>query len=123
VVEKIFADIVLMIHFAFIVFALFGGFLVIYRKWAAWVHLPAVLWSALVNLASWICPLTPLENWFRAKAGQAGYPGGFIDHYIAPLIYPDGMPRNLQLTAAMSVLSWNVVVYLIVLHRRKTKGK
>jgi hypothetical protein len=116
VLSKIFADVVLLAHFAFIVFALFGGAIVFFKRRAAWFHIPAVMWSAAVNFASWICPLTPLENSFRAKAGQAGFEGGFIQHYIEPLVYPGGMPRKMELIAGVSVLVWNVLMYLIVIH-------
>ncbi|HWR59524.1 MAG TPA: DUF2784 domain-containing protein [Thermodesulfovibrionales bacterium] len=113
--SRIFADIVLLFHFAFIIFAVFGGAIVFFRRRAAWLHLPAVLWSAAVNFASWICPLTPLENSFRAKADESGFEGGFIEHYIEPLVYPGGMPREMELIAGISVLAWNCLVYLIVM--------
>jgi hypothetical protein len=122
VIPGICADIVLLVHFAFIIFALLGGFIVLWKRRAAWFHIPTVLWSSVVNLASWVCPLTPIENWFRAKAGQAGYGGGFIQHYIEPLVYPGGMPRDMELIAAISVLAWNAVVYTIIVimwRRRK----
>jgi hypothetical protein len=112
-------DLVLGLHFAFIVFALLGGFLVLWKPWIAWLHLPAVLWSAFVNLFSQVCPLTPLENRFRHLAGQAGYEGGFIQHYIAPLVYPSGMTRPVELIAGFSVLVWNVLVYALVVGMRR----
>jgi hypothetical protein len=117
------ADGVLLIHFAFILFAIGGGLAVLYRRWVVWLHLPAVLWASVVNLAGWECPLTPLENKFRVAAGLAGYPGGFVEHYVAPLIYPAGMTRPVALTAGVSILIWNAGVYGLVLwrlgHRRK----
>jgi hypothetical protein len=79
--------------FALVGLALFGGFLVLWKHWIAWLHVPSVLWSSLVNISSRVCPLTPLEeNVFRHLAGQAGYEGGFIQDYIAPLISPGGCP-------------------------------
>ncbi len=116
---KVLADAVLFSHFLFILFALFGGLLVLYRRWFLWLHMPVVLWSAVVNLAGWICPLTPLENSFRAAAGQAGYKGGFIEHYIGSLVYPGGMTRDLELIAGVSVLVWNVLVYFFVILRKR----
>jgi hypothetical protein len=116
--SKILADIVLLSHFLFVLFAILGGLFVLHKRWFLWLHLPAVIWSAVVNLAGWICPLTPLENSFRAAAGQAGYKGGFVEHYIAPLVYPGGMTRELELIAGVSVLVWNVLVYTFVIFRR-----
>jgi len=118
-VSNILADLILLSHFLFVLFAVLGGLFVLYKRWFLWLHLPAVLWSAVVNLAGWICPLTPLENSFRAAAGQAGYQGGFIEHYIAPLIYPGGMTRELELIAGVSVLVWNGLLYTFVIFRRR----
>ncbi len=113
-VSRVFADAVLLFHFLFILFAVFGGFLVLYKKNAAWLHVPVVLWSSVVNCAGLTCPLTPIENFFRAEAGQSGYQGGFIEHYIQPIVYPSGMPRELELLAGFSIVGWNVVVYAIL---------
>jgi hypothetical protein len=118
-VSKILADVILFSHFLFVLFAVLGGLFVLYKRWFLWLHVPAVLWSAVINLAGWICPLTPLENSFRAAAGLAGYKGGFIDHYIAPLVYPGGMTRELELIAGVSVLVWNGLVYAFVIFRRR----
>ncbi|GAB4486155.1 MAG: DUF2784 domain-containing protein [Thermodesulfovibrionales bacterium] len=117
--SRILADLVLCLHFGFILFVLFGGLLVLYRRSAAWVHVPAVLWSSVVNLASWICPLTPIENRFRSLAGQAGYTGGFIEHYISNLVYPGGMTREIELLAGVSVVLWNLAVYAFVIIRSR----
>ncbi len=120
---RVCADIVLFAHFAFVIFAVLGGFLVLWKRRVAWIHIPVVVWSSVVNLANWVCPLTPLENWFYAKAGKSGYGGGFIQHYIEPLVYPAGMPRDMELIAGISVLVWNAMVYAIMLMRwRRQKG-
>jgi asparagine N-glycosylation enzyme membrane subunit Stt3 len=113
--SKILADTVLLIHFAFVFFAVFGGISVLYKRSLAWFHIPVVLWSSVINLGGWICPLTPLENYFRSQAGRAGYEGGFVQHYIESLVYPGGMPRNFELIAGISILAWNGLVYLFVL--------
>ena len=113
-------DLVLAFHFAFIVFAVLGGFLVLWKPWIAWLHIPSVLWSAFVNLFSQVCPLTPLENRFRYLAGQAGYEGGFIQHYIAPLVYPGVMPERWGLISGSSVLIWNVLIYTLVVTQRRS---
>jgi hypothetical protein len=113
--SRIGADLVLMVHFLFAAFAVFGGALVAFNSNWAWVHVPAVLWSSAVNLMGWTCPLTPLENSLRARAGQAGYPGGFIQHYVGRALYPRGMPRHMELIAGVSVLAGNLVVYAAIL--------
>ena len=109
------ADLVLLLHFLFAAFAVFGGLLSAFNLNWAWAHVPAVLWSSVVNLKGWTCPLTPIEKSLRTRAGQQGYPGGFIQHYIARAVYPRGMPRRLELVAGVSVLLGNIVVYAGVL--------
>lgn len=113
-IRRIAPEAVLGFHFAFVLFAVLGGLLGLLdlRWW--WLHAPAVLWSAVVNVAGWTCPLTPLEQYLRRRASVAGYEGGFVEHYIGPLVYPGGMPRRLELTAAASITLWNAVVYLLV---------
>jgi hypothetical protein len=118
-VARTLADFVLGLHFAFIVFAVLGGFLVLWEPRIAWLHVPSVVWSGYVNLFSQVCPLTPLENRFRYLAGQAGYEGGFVQHYIAPVVYPGLMPERWGLIAGISVLVWNAFVYALVVLRRR----
>jgi Protein of Unknown function (DUF2784) len=114
VTARTLADLVLCLHFAFIVFAVLGGFLVLWKPWIVWLHIPSVLWSGYVNLFGQVCPLTPLENRFRNLAGQAGYEGGFVQHYIAPLVYPGVIPERWGLVSGLSVLIWNVLIYTLV---------
>ena len=109
------ADAVLVGHFLFALFAVLGGFLVLLDPRVMIVHLPVVAWSSIVNLARWTCPLTPLEQGLRRRAGQQAYAGSWIRHYIEPLVRPLGMPRRLELVAGISVVVWNLVVYAIVL--------
>lgn len=113
------ADAVVVLHAAFVVFALLGGLLVLRWRRAAWVHVPAVLWAALVEAAGWICPLTPLENLLRSRAGTQMYPSGFIDHYVIPVLYPAALTRELQMVLALAVLVINVLIYTWVRHRLK----
>lgn len=111
VIDRLAANLVLLFHFAFVLLAVFGGLgILISSKWA-WVHLPIVAWSSIVNLAGWTCPLTPLENRLRVAATGSGYEGGFVQHYIGPIVYPQGMPRRLELIAGVAVVLWNGVVY------------
>ena len=94
---SILADTVLLFHLAFIVFVGVGGLVVL--RWAkvAWIHLPIAAWGVWIELSGNICPLTPLENALRRMAGEQGYSGGFIEHYILPIIYPPGLTRGVQL--------------------------
>ena len=119
---RILADLVLGFHFAFIVFAVLGGFLVLWKPRIAWLHVSSVVWSAFVNLFSQVCPLTPIENRFRHLAGQAGYEGGFIEHYITRLVYPGVMPERWGLIAGFSVLIWNVLVYTLLVATLRRRG-
>lgn len=106
---------VLLAHFAFVLFAVLGGALVYFDRMWAWLHIPIVLWSSAVNLASWTCPLTPLEKLLRERAGRFGYSGGFVEHYVGRLVYPRGMPRQMELVAGISIIAWNALVYACIL--------
>lgn len=108
------ADAVLVLHLAFILFVVLGGLLVLWRRWLLWLHLPAVAWGILIEFTGWICPLTPLENWLRRLGGGRGYSGGFIDHYLGSLIYPEGLTRELQWLLGAFVIAVNAAVYLRV---------
>ena len=117
---RLLADAVLLLHGLFIVFAVFGGLLVWRWPRLAWLHLPAAAWAGWVVSAGWICPLTPLENALRRSAGEAGYGGGFIEHYLLALIYPEGLTRPVQIALGLGVLLLNAVLYArIVLSRRR----
>ena len=88
------ADLVLVVHLGFVLFVVLGGLLVVRWPWLAWLHVPAAVWGVLIEFMGWICPLTPLENSFRVAGGGAGYSGGFIEHYIRPILYPAGLTRR-----------------------------
>lgn len=105
------ADAVVLLHFAFILFVIGGGILVWRWPRVVWLHLPAAAWGALMAITGWICPLTPLENHLRLAAGEAGYPGGFVDHYLLPLIYPAGLTREWQWALGAGVIVLNAIVY------------
>jgi uncharacterized protein DUF2784 len=111
------ADFVLLFHFAFVLFAVLGGVLVLRWPRLAWAHLPVAAWAALVEFAGWICPLTPLEVELRQASGEAGYAGGFVEHYIVGLLYPDALTREAQLALGTALVLFNVVLYAIVLQR------
>ena len=107
----ILADSVVLIHLLFVVFVLLGAGLVFWRRRVVWLHLPAVLWAIWIELTGGICPLTPLENWLRQRAGQGGYRGDFVQHYLMPLLYPDGLTRNIQILLGLLVLLINLALY------------
>ena len=112
------ADLVLVLHAAFILFVVAGGLLVLRLHRLAWLHLPCVAWGVLIELSGWICPLTPLENRLRHAAGTGMYETGFIEHYLAPLIYPVGLTADVQYLLALFVLLVNSGIYTIVWKRR-----
>ncbi|MGH8251066.1 MAG: DUF2784 domain-containing protein [Steroidobacteraceae bacterium] len=117
-IHRLLADAVLVLHLAFILFVVLGGLLVLRWPKLAWLHLPAVAWGALIEFAGFFCPLTPLEKWLRVSGGQAGYAGGFIEHYLTSLIYPGGLTRSHQLLLGALVIAINVAVYLRLWQRR-----
>jgi hypothetical protein len=117
------ADIVLLIHFAFILFVVLGGLLAQVWPRLMWLHLPAAVWGAAIALGGFVCPLTPLEDRLRAAAGQPGVDGGFIDHYLTPLIYPAGLTRSGQLVLGAVVIAINAAVYGAMIKRRKEKTR
>jgi len=98
-----------------------GGFLVVQWPRLAWLHIPAAAWGVLIEYMGWICPLTPLENCFRIKSGEAGYSGGFIEHYILPTLYPGGLTRSTQLVLGSFALIVNLAAYGIVLSRSRNR--
>ena len=111
---SILADAVVLLHALFILFAVFGGLLLLRWRWFVWLHLPALLWGAGIEISGGICPLTPLENELRQLAGAEGYTGGFIEHYLIPIIYPAALTRELQWLLAGVLVGINAVVYLLV---------
>lgn len=111
------ADAVLLLHLGFILFAIFGGLLALWKPRATWLHLPALAWAVWVIGAHRICPLTYLENRLRTAAGQAGYDGGFIEHYLVPLIYPPGLTVQAQTLIALGFAAWSLAVYAVVVLR------
>ena len=114
---RLLADLVLIVHFAFILFAIFGGLLVLYRFKVIWLHLPALLWGAAIVGLGGICPLTPLENTLRNMAGLQPYSGSFLEHYLLLAIYPPGLTREIQILLAVALIVLNMLVYGIVVWR------
>jgi len=113
------ADAVVVLHLLFILFVLFGGLLVWRWPPCVWLHVPAVLWGALIEFTNGVCPLTPLENWLRSKGAGGGYSTSFIEHYLIPLIYPARLTPRWQFALGALVLIINACVYSFLLRRRR----
>jgi len=120
---RVAADVILVIHLGFVVFVVLGGFLVLRWPKLMWLHVPAVLWGVAIELIGFVCPLTPLEVWLRQQAGEAGYEGGFIDHYITSVLYPEGLTRGLQISLGILALLPNVAIYSYLLVRRRRRAR
>lgn len=122
---RILADVLVLLHLAFVLFVVAGGFLALRRPRILWLHAPAAIWGVLIELQGWICPLTPLENRLRRLGGQAGYEGGFTEHYVVPLLYPAELDRSLQVWLGILVAGLNLCVYawIIARHRRRRSTK
>jgi len=117
------ADIVVVLHFSFILFVIIGGFLAIRWPRIAWVHLPVVAYGAIIEFFSFVCVLTPLEQWLRVKSGAEGYDTSFTEHYILPLIYPSVLNYRLQLVLGILVIVINLIAYTLVLRKRRIKRR
>jgi hypothetical protein len=112
------ADVVLLLHLVFVLFAVAGGLLLLKWPRLIWLHLPAVAWGAIVEFTGWICPLTPLENTLRELAGAATYNADFIERYVLPWLYPARLTRDIQLILGMIVIGVNFLVYGWLWRRR-----
>jgi len=117
------ADALLTVHAAFVCFVVLGGLAVLRWPRLAWVHVPAAAWGALIEFSGWICPLTPLENAWRVRAGEVGYNGGFIEHYLLPTLYPAGLTRPTQWVLGVGVLVVNVGAYGLLCHRMRHRSR
>jgi hypothetical protein len=113
------ANAIVLLHLAFLVFVVLGGFIALRWRWVAWAHIPAVLWGAAVEFGGWICPLTPLENFLRQRGGETAYEGTFITHYVLPVLYPAGLTRRWQVILGASALGANLILYGFILRARR----
>ena len=119
---RVLADFVVVLHIAFVAFVVLGGLLVLRHPRLTWLHLPAAAWGVMIEFAGWVCPLTPLENAFRLRGGEAGYSGGFIEHYLLPILYPSSLTRGIELVLGSLVLALNLAVYGVLLARRRGRA-
>ena len=115
------ADAVLVVHLAFVLFVVLGGLLALRWPRVAWVHVPVAVYGAAIEFIGFVCPLTPLEVWLRRRGGEAGYAGGFVEHYVTAALYPSGLTREVQLVLGAAVLAVNGAVYLVWLRRRRAR--
>lgn len=118
-IARLAADGVLLLHAAFILFVALGALLLLRWPRLAWLHVPAAAWGVAIEWLGWLCPLTVLENRLRQAAGEAGYSGGFIEHYLWPLVYPAGLTRPLQVGLGVALLLLNLGLYAWVIRRRR----
>jgi hypothetical protein len=116
---RLLADFLLLLHAGFVACVMLGGLLVLRWPRAAWVHLPLVLWGAGIEFLGGICPLTPLENHWRHLAGEQGYAGGFVEHYVFSALYPDGLSRTDQVALGLLVVAVNALIYGVAWRRRR----
>ena len=110
-----------LIHFAFVLFVVFGALLALRWRWLIWIHLPCAIWGALIEFSGFLCPLTPLENRLRQLAGAAGYEGGFVEHYLMPVLYPAELTRGVQIGLGVAVVVINVILYGWIFGRRERR--
>ena len=115
---RLLADLVVVLHLAFVLFVMLGGLFALRWPRAAWFHIPTAIWGAGIEFLQGICPLTPLENHLRQLGGDAGYSGGFVEHYLLPVLYPAGLNQNIQVGIGLFVLLFNVTIYAVVWRRR-----
>lgn len=120
---QLLADLVLLFHACFIVFAVLGALLAMRWPRIAWAHIPACIWAAVLEFAGLPCPLTPLENSLRRAGGSAAYAGGFIEHYLVPFVYPPGLTPRLQILLGFLVILVNAVLYWHVLRHRRVRPR
>ena len=117
----ILADLLVLTHLCFVAFVVLGGLLALRWRWVPWLHVPMALWGVAIELGGWICPLTPLENGRRRAAGVAEYAGGFLEHYLLPVLYPAELSRPIQLALGTSVLILNAAIYTLLWRRRRRR--
>ena len=114
---------IVILHFAFVLFAVAGALLALQWRWVPWLHVPAATWAVLIELSGGICPLTPLENDLRAKAGLDHYSGDFVARYVFPVLYPSGLTHDAQVVIGVAVVVVNAIAYTFIYATRKSRWK
>ncbi len=121
-IHSLLADLVVLVHLVFILFAIAGGLLVLRWPRVAWLHLPAVIWGIYLEATGRTCPLTPLENRLRRSAGSSGYEGGFVEHHLLPVIYPVALTSDTQLFLAALLFLVNLALYAVACWLARSRG-
>ena len=116
--HAVLADLLVVLHLAFVMFVVAGGLLALRWPGVVWLHLPAAAWGAVVEITGWLCPLTPLENRLRERAGLDVYTGDFVGRYVVPVLYPEGLTRDVQLVLGVMVIALNAAIYAAVIRKR-----
>ena len=122
-IYRLLADLVLVLHFAFVIFAVFGGALVLRYPNMLKVHLLALSWAIVVQWADWVCPLTPLENYLRGLGGEAGYDGSFVEHFVLKILYPQELTPELRTMLGLALIIMNVAVYTFVMAGKRRQAR
>ena len=117
------ADIILIIHFLFILFVIFGALLLFVEKKIVFIHIPAIIWGSYIELTHSICPLTYLENWLLQKANLTTYSEGFIQYYLVPIVYPTNLTKDIQIYLGIGLIVINIVIYAFILGKMKKNAK
>mgnify|MGYP001066448275 CR=1 FL=1 len=117
------ANAVAVLHLLLIIYGLLGGLLALWRRWALAIHFPLAVWVSAIEFTDWVCPLTPLEKWLRESAGAQAYSGGFVEHYLLPVIYPPGLTPQIQIVLGLIALGTNLLVYGYVFYRWRAAGR
>ena len=117
------ADLTLIVHFAFIIFVVFGALLFFVSTKIIYVHVPALIWGIYIELTHSVCPLTYLENWFLQKANLTTYTEGFIQNYLVPIVYPTNLTDNLQTCLAIVLIVANMIMYGLIISKSKKNKK
>lgn len=115
----LFADLVLILHLLFIIFVILGGFTVLLWQRMIWIHIPCVIWGVLLEINSWICPLTYIENYFRRSAGEDSYSIDFIQQYLVPIVYPRGLEPDYQIILGILLVLINIIIYLFIWYQSR----
>ena len=119
-IYRLLADLTLISHFCFVVFVIFGGLLVLRRPPALWLHLPALAWGILVECFQMTCPLTVLENYLRGLGGEAGYEGGFVEHYVSIILYWQ-LTAPLQILLGLVLIAFNLLIYFFIFRKSRAR--
>ena len=113
------ADLLVVFHLVFILYVMASALLIFKWPKTLWLHLPACFWGMTVEFTGWICPLTPWEIQLRRLAGEEGYTGSFIENYLIPIIYPNGLTREVQMLLGGTVLIVNLSLYTLILIKKE----